>query len=93
MNPVATFRGSADVRSVAFSPDGSSIVAGLDDGRVLKWDCSSSVRHVHSYPKHSSSIRSVALNKEATHLADGSYGGYSRKYGESRRSKIRIWNY
>ena len=37
---------SDDVRSVAFSPDGASIVSGSDDQTIKVWDAGTLARHI-----------------------------------------------
>lgn len=66
--------------SVAFSPDATLVVAGLDDGRVLRW----SVDTRSALPPlvgHGAAVMSVAFSPDGSLLASGAHD-----------SKVRLWN-
>jgi WD40 repeat protein len=59
---------------VAFSPDGSLMAAGADDGTVTMWDMASADELI-TLNGHSEGVASVAFSPDGTLLASGSYDG------------------
>jgi WD40 repeat protein len=64
---------SSDVNSVAFSPDGSTIVSGSDDRTIKVWDAGTLARHIpHPRPKakHPTLAASLELKaeKQSAHI-------------------------
>ncbi len=69
---VRTMEGhSSDVRSVAFSPDGTRIVSGSYDETLRLWDAVSGA-HLNTLKGHSDLVRSVAFSPNATRIVSGS---------------------
>jgi len=62
------------VRSVAFSPDGTTIASGSWDGTVRLWHVVTG-QHKKTLTAHTSSVDSVAFSPDGTTLASGSYDG------------------
>ena len=62
------------VNSVAFSPDGSTLAAGFQDGTVMLWDAETRKR-VATLEGHTANIRSLAFFPDGKTLASGSRDG------------------
>jgi len=65
---------SADVTSVAFSPDGQTIASGGDDNTLKLWSVAQR-REIASLTGHSSYVTSVAFSSDGQTLASGSEDG------------------
>ena len=63
---------SDSVRSLAWSPDGSTLASGSADHTVRLWDAASSGRELHKLEGHSDWVRSVAWSPDGRTLASGS---------------------
>ncbi|KAF5828571.1 WD40-repeat-containing domain protein [Dunaliella salina] len=71
---------SSDVRSVAFTPDGTTLVSGSNDKTIKLWDVASgSCRD--TLKGHTDSVRSVAVSRDGCTLASGSFD-----------KTVRLWN-
>ncbi|KAL4062785.1 hypothetical protein V8B97DRAFT_2091404 [Scleroderma yunnanense] len=67
------FQGHTDqVRSVAFSPDGTRIVSGSDDKTVRVWDTDRGVQIGSPLQGHTDQVRSVAFSPDGTRIVSGS---------------------
>ena len=76
---IAKLDGHTDfVNSVAFSPDGMTLVSASDDGTVRLWDLSTR-RPVHILKRHSGSrcnwVNSVAFSSDGKRLVSGGFDG------------------
>jgi WD40 repeat protein len=58
---------SDDVHSIAFSPDGTSIVSGSLDGTVRLWDVATG-QEIRRFVGHSSNVLSVAFASDGKHV-------------------------
>jgi WD40 repeat protein len=65
---------SGDVKSVAFSPDGKTLAAGLDDKTVKLWRMPDGVLTM-TFSGHSDDVNSVAFGPGGRTLASGSSDG------------------
>jgi WD40 repeat protein len=85
---VCAYLGMWDVRvySVAFSPDGTRVAAGCNDGAVRIWDATTG-RSVATLRSHRDVVWSVAFSPDGRHLASGG-GNFLRDqdYG------VRLWD-
>ncbi|MEO0446860.1 MAG: protein kinase, partial [Verrucomicrobiota bacterium] len=68
------------VTSVAFSPDGQSLLSGSSDHSLRLWDASSG-ECIRSFQGHQSFVTSVAFSPDGQSLLSG-----------SRDSSLRLWN-
>jgi WD40 repeat protein len=79
--PLATFKSAADVRSVAFSPDGSLLAAGDWAGAVNIWDVATQQRLGPPLKWGAQGVESLAWSPDGRTLAAGGY-----------QSGITLWN-
>ncbi len=73
-------RHSAEVRSVAFSPDGKTLASGSADDTIKLWDVVSG-RQLRALKGHSDWVVSVAFSPDGKQLASGSWD-----------ERIKIWD-
>ncbi len=72
--PIATFKGHTDiVRSVAFSPDDTTLASGSDDGNIKLWNVLTG-RNIATFDGHIGWVSSVAFSPDGTMLASGNLG-------------------
>ena len=81
--------GHSRSRSLAFSPDGSQLVSGFQDGTVRLWDVDTQTE-IATLEGHPSWITSVAYSPNGDHLASASYGDYDtvRLWDVATRSQV-----
>ena len=78
---IATLEGHTDwVRFVTFSPDGTTLASGSDDGTIKLWDVETE-RSIATLEGHTDWVRSVTFSPDGTTLASGSDDG-----------TIKLWN-
>ena len=68
----AAFRHGNDVNSVAFSPDGLTLVSGSDDKTIRLWDVATGHQKQILTRGHRGDVNSVAFSPDGTTLASGS---------------------
>jgi WD40 repeat protein len=78
---LATFSGPDWVYSVAFSPDGTRIASGCDDGAVRLWDTRSG-ELVGSFVEHEGRVTSVTFSPDGSLIASAGIDDMT----------IRVWN-
>jgi WD40 repeat protein/DNA-directed RNA polymerase specialized sigma24 family protein len=66
--------------SLAFSPDGSRLAGGAEDGSLTIWQLENSNR-VQQFYNHNLSVNSVAFSPDGSILASGGSDGYVSLYG------------
>ncbi|KAF8926713.1 hypothetical protein BGZ47_002573, partial [Haplosporangium gracile] len=69
---VYRFRHDVEVLAVAFSPDGSRIVSGGEDGSLQLWDCNGSGNEVLAMTGHAGEVTSVAFSPCSKQVASAS---------------------
>ena len=68
-----TFSGHTKmIRAVAFSPDGSKVLTGSDDGNAKVWDTTTG-EELRTFVGHKSPVNSVACSFDGTKVLTGSY--------------------
>jgi len=70
--PVIFARLESEVLSVAFSPDGRKIIAGLENGSLQLFDTISGNRIGNPFQGHESSVKSVAFRPDGKAIVSGS---------------------
>ena len=70
---------SSDINTVAFSPDGKSILSGSDDKTMKLWDISGKL--LQKFEGHSESVNSVAFSPDGKRIISG-----------SKDNTIKIWD-
>ncbi len=65
---------SRDVNSVAFSPDGKTVVSGSDDKKIKMWSVETG-QEIKTLVGHSSTVTSVAFSPDGKTVVSGSEDG------------------
>jgi WD40 repeat protein len=68
------------VKSVAFSPDGALLAAGLFDGSLELWDPSTD-EVLNKLTGHTNAVSGLAFSPDGSTLASSSYDGTIRIWG------------
>lgn len=76
------------VTSVAFSPDGSTLVTGSDDRTAIVWDVSSGDA-ILTISGHSDRVVAVAYSPDGTLIATGSADGSARIWNATTGAQVR----
>jgi WD40 repeat protein len=76
--PLSVYSDVMGVGAVAFSPDGSHIVAGCADGVVQVVHLGSGDEHIYSYFGHREAVNAVAWSPNGTFILSGSDDAYVR---------------
>ncbi|KAG5727729.1 hypothetical protein E4T56_gene20735 [Termitomyces sp. T112] len=79
------------VKSVAFSPDGKSIVSGSDDQSVRVWDASSGAQ-LQELNGHTSWVTSVTFSPDGKSIVSGSYDQSVRVWDASSGAQLQELN-
>lgn len=75
-----TVTSNAPIISMALSPDGKYILAGLSDQKARIWDLDG--KEIHVFEEHEGSVTSVAFSPDGKYILTGSYD-----------RKIRLWKF
>lgn len=65
-------RAGARVQAVAASPDGESVFAGLDDGKVKMWSSTKGGRAQKVFRGHQGAVRALAISADCRRIVTGS---------------------
>ena len=76
-----------DVRAVAFSPDGKSILTGCDDSLARLWDTATG-KLLHAPLKHSGPVHAVAFHPDGKTFVTGSIDKTARLWDASTGQPI-----
>ena len=76
------------VLGVAYSPDGTRIVSGGDDGRVRQWDSESGAAVGTPLEGHGDWVRSVAYSPDGTRIVSGGDDGRVRQWDSESGAAI-----
>jgi WD40 repeat protein len=87
--PVMMVVSFAFVNSIAFSPDGKTLVSGSFDNSIALWDVASGSRR-GSLSGHSSSVNSVAFSRDGKTIASGSSDHTIRLWNVATNSELRL---
>ena len=69
---VARIAAGSGISSLAFSPDGRTLVSGHTDGRVRTWDAATGAAGV-DLPGHTDEVRGLAFSPDGRQVASGSW--------------------
>ena len=83
----ATLRHTQYVHSVAFSPNGTTLASGLEDGMVKLWDVVTR-RNIATLEGYTGTVYSVAFSPDGTILASGAYDRTIRLWDVATRRNI-----
>ncbi|GAB4461277.1 MAG: hypothetical protein Kow0070_18660 [Anaerolineales bacterium] len=81
-------QGCDRVRSVAFSPDGSLLAAGCEDGSLRLWNVATRQPLGEPLTGHSRDVNSVAFSPDGTLLASGSWDNTLRLWDVATRQPL-----
>ncbi|MDE0313890.1 MAG: hypothetical protein OXM61_03230, partial [Candidatus Poribacteria bacterium] len=62
---------TAEVLSISFSPDGTTIVSGSDDKTIRLWDTNTG-EHIRTLSGHTNSVNGVSFSPDGTTIVSGS---------------------
>ena len=84
---VKTFEGHvAEVNCVEFSPDGTLLASGSENGTIRFWDADTG-QQLETYKGHTDAVNSIAFSPDGKTLASG-----SGKWGRWKDTTIRLWD-
>lgn len=77
-------------RSVAFSPDGTLLATGREDGKFLLWELPSGKKH-HTLPVSALDVQSVVFSQDGATLAAGVNGLATLWDVATGKRQLRLW--
>jgi len=80
------FRSGNEVTSLAFSPDGKSLLSGVYDGKLRLWE-TATAKQRHVYEGHQISVHSVAITPDGRTFASASGSSF-----DHHDNSVRLWD-
>jgi WD40 repeat protein len=85
---VRSFEGHDDkVTSVAYSPDGKSIISGSSDMTIKLWDVATG-KLTRAFEGHTSSVQSIAFSRDGKTILSGSFDGTMKLWRVDRDESL-----
>ena len=83
------FKKLTTIRSIAFSPNGRSLVSGSDDHSVRVWNLRDGLSKVMPV---AGTISSVAFSPDGWYIAGGNFNGSLWIWGSRRQKLVAMWS-
>ena len=88
--PLALLPTESSVHSVVFSPDGTLLASGLDNGRIELWEVETGTK-VAEFEGHRGRVTSVVFSPDGTLLASGSWSQIIKLWDVAKREEVGTW--
>ena len=88
--PLVLLPSERAVHSMVFSPDGTLLASGLDNGRIELWEVET-VTKVAEFEGHRGRVTSVVFSPDGTLLASGSWSQIIKLWDVAKREEVGTW--